>query len=257
MNNPTRLNLARYGLGLGLVFALIGVPAGAVDINFDYFPAPDGVCGTGDDVAVTAGEEFTDQYMSCGVMIENTVSSTGDPGLYAVPEGGPGSTTTDIIPTTPQFSASPLDIPMDVSISSTGNITFTFFPSAADFSLDFLDVEGSGTPGTGNTYIDVFLTDDPAVAATRLLVPSGPNASHVDMSYAAPAGLEIVKILVSLNDGVVVVESSAVDSLVFNPPEDGGGCWLTSGGWTNAFVSKGRHNRHSFGGNVGPPPSGS
>ncbi len=233
-----------------LAVILAASAAGAVDVNFDVFPGPDGKFGTGDDILVAAGTEITDQYMGVGVIVENAVSSTALPGLYAIPQGGPGSETSDIVPTTPPFAAATLDIPGDLGASSTGWIRFRFFPSATDFSLDMLDVESSGNPGTKNTYIDVKLTSG---AVERLLVPAGPNAGQQTISYFAPGGLEIIDIFVSLNNGVVGGESMAVDSLRFAPANR---CWLTSGGWLNAWVNGGRTVRHSFGGNVGPPPAG-
>lgn len=233
---------------LALAIALAS-PANAIQINFDIFPGPDGVFGTSDDVVVTAGTEITTQYMSAGVIIENAVASTGNPGLFAIPQGPPGSETQDIIPTTPPHAAGLLDIPGDFNTSSTGFIVFRFFPSARDFSLDLLDVEGSGTPGTGNTFIDVHLSDG---SVTHLPASSGPTGNQQTIAFAAPAGLEIIKIFVSLNNPVLGGESSAVDTLNFTPT---GGCWLTSGGFLNASIARGK-NRHSFGGNVGPPPTG-
>ncbi len=240
----------RKSLLILLAALVIPAPALAIGVDFDVFPGPDGELGTGDDIPVVAGDEITDQYMSLGVMIENAVSSTGEPGLFAVPQGPPGSTTNDIVPTTFPHAAAPLDIPGDLTTSSTGFVLFTFTPPISDFSLDFMDVEGSGTPGTGNTFIDVTLSDG---AVVHLLVPSGPSGSQQNINYAAPAGLDILSMFVSLNDGVIAGESSAIDSLSFTPT---GGCWLTSGGWLTAYINKGQKSRHSFGGNVGPPPSG-
>jgi hypothetical protein len=221
----------------------------AVQVDFDVFPGPDGKFGTADDVAVAPGTEITTQYMSAGVIIENAVASTGEPGLFAVPQGAAGSETNDLVPTTPPNSAAPLDIPGDLTTSSTGYIVFRFFPAASDFSLDFIDIEGSGASGTQRTYVDVHLSDG---TVPHLLVPSGPTGGSSTVSFAAPAGLEIIKIFVSLNNPVLGGESGAVDTLTFNRT---GGCWLTSGGFLNASISN-RKARHSFGGNVGPPPSG-
>ena len=242
----------------GAVFALALGTSGAlaVTVDFDYLPGPDGECGTADDVPMPALTEIVDQYNSCGVTIENTVSSTGNPGLYAVPQGDPGSESYDIVPTTPPHAAAPLDIPMDPNTSSTGFITFTFFPYASDFSIDLIDVEGSGTPGTGNTYIDVFLSSDVSMVAERLLVPSGPTGNQVMMSYSAPGDDTIAKILIPLNGTVIGGAAAAIDTLVCHVPEEPGGCWLTSGGWLNAAAKAAARERHSFGGNVGPPPSG-
>jgi hypothetical protein len=234
----------------GLALSASVFPLGAVQVDFDTFPGPDGEFGTADDIVVAPGTEITTQYMSAGVIIENAVASTGEPGLFAIPQGPVGSETNDIIPTTAPNAAAPLDIPGDLSTSSTGFIVFRFFPSASDFSMDFLDIEGSGTPGSGNTYVDVHLSDNSVV---KLLVPSGGTGNQQNVAFAAPAGLEIIKLFVSLNDPVLGGESGAVDSLDFTRT---GGCWLTSGGFLNAFSSKGRRERHSFGGNVGPPPSG-
>jgi hypothetical protein len=227
----------------------IGGTAFAVQVDFDVFPGPDGKFGTADDVAVAPGTEITTQYMSAGVIIENAVASTGKPGLFAVPQGPAGSETDDLVPTSPPNSAAPLDIPGDLTTSSTGYIVFRFFPLASDFSLDLIDIEGSGASGTQNTYVDVHLSD---ATTPRLLVPSGPDAGSSTVSFAAPAGLEIIKIFVSINNPVLGGESGSVDTLTFTPT---GGCWLTSGGFLNAFINN-RKGRHSFGGNVGPPPSG-
>jgi hypothetical protein len=243
--------LRQLAVSLALILA---VPAGYADINFDYFPGPDGLCGTGDDKAVPTGTEIIDQYNSCGVTIKNAVASTGEAGLFAIPQGPVGSETNDIIPTTPPHAAAPMDIPQDFSTSSTGFVEITFFPSALDFSLDFIDVESSGTPGSQNTYIDVFLASSLTTPATRLFVPSGPTGNQTTMSYVAPPGDTVARIFVSLNDPVLGGESAAIDTLNFTPPA---GCWLTSGGWLNAWTGKGKQTRYSFGGNVGPPPSGS
>lgn len=235
-------------MGFGMAWSGVGH---AVEINFDVFPGPDGEFGTADDITVNPGDEITTQYMSAGVIIENAVASTGEPGLYAIPQGPPGSETDDIIPTTPPLAAAPMDIPGDFTTSSTGYIVFRFFPSASDFSLDFLDIEKSGSPGTENTYVDVYLSNSNIV---HLLVPSGPNANQETISYAAPGGLDIIKLFVSINNPIPGGESGAVDTLAYTPT---GGCWLTSGGWLNASINGGAKNRHSFGGNVGPPPAGS
>lgn len=239
---------------LAAIGCFISSPAAALDVNFDIYPGPDGIIGTPDDIPAAAGDEITDQYMSLGVIIENALSSTGEPGLYVIPQGGPGSSTQDIIPTTPPFAAGTLDIPGDLTTSSTGFVRFIIFPSAVDFSVDLLDVEGSGTPGTGNTFVQVTLTDGSIV---NLPVPSGPTGNQVTVGYSAPEGSEIQEVFISLNNGVPGGESAAIDTFVFTPPDTpGGGCWLTSGGFLNAYANHGRNYRHSFGGNVGPPPSG-
>lgn len=234
----------------GLLITAFGTGAMAELVDFDTFPGPDGQPGTPDDIVVVPGTEITDQYEGFGVMIENALSATGFPGLYAIPQGNPGTTTDDIIPTSPPNAAAPLDIPGDLETSSTGFVRITIFPSADDFCLDLLDVEGSGIPGTGNTFVRVGLESGGSVT---LPVPSGPSGSQQSVCYVAPVADPIATLFVSLNDGALGGESSAIDSLRFTRTP--GRCWLTTGGHLKGAL-KGK-SVHSFGGNVGPPPSGS
>jgi len=110
-------------------------------------------------------------------------------------------------------------------------------------SVTIVDVErGQGEAGT---FVEFFTNGSPTVTDMVAIPPTGNN------------GIAEIKNLKLENVDSMVVNlngSAAILSVIFGSSEKGV-CWSTSGGFQNAGFQSGGKD-FTFGGNVGPPPSG-
>ncbi len=125
-----------------------------------------------------------------------------------------------------------------------------------EFSFDFTGINRKGVTVGGVTIMDVEFSEneDPAEVimmrkgfppSVFTLVDTGNNG----VATIAGVGLENVKKMI-----VKVKGSSALALIVFGVEQRA--CWATFGGFDSAFVGPEGQKIASFGGNVGPPPSG-
>jgi len=139
-------------------------------------------------------------------------------------------------------------------------------PNDADvpgfFNFDFSGMGGKGKKG-GTVTIDSITIMDVEVAegeVPALIELSGPGIlpstiSVFDMGDNGVATVNGIGVSGVSNLRVNVKGSSALVGVIFNEntPRH---CWITTGGFQNAGVQAGSKD-FTFGGNVGPPPSGS
>jgi hypothetical protein len=171
--------------------------------------------------AIATQTRVDDTYLDAGCHMEGKSGETGFIGTYATnPALDP--TTDDLFPTTPTnvVNTRPSATRTD---SDWGTITFFFqdrdgsVRSAAQCSVDFLDVEDSGFGGgRGNTKLQAFDASNALVGEVD--VPAGPNGNvfHAEIG-SANSGLLISKVVVSLGDRD---DSAAMDTFQYclNPP---------------------------------------
>lgn len=169
------------------------------------------------------GTLITDQYASEGLTIAG-MSDCGVPGAFInFPFDNPD--TDDIIPTSGVNVITTKCDPSDDS-SDSGRLEFQFvnifdgFPGAAIFfSIAFLDVEDSGTPGRGTAKMEFFNKDDMLI--DTIPIPSGPNGNQFTLMFPLATTLALVepvkKTVGTLGDSG---DSAAADSICFNlePP---------------------------------------
>ncbi len=109
-------------------------------------------------------------------------------------------------------------------------------------SITMIDIETE--QGEDGTFLELSGPDLPVNLIT--IPPTGDNGVVV----VGPIGLSGVDLMrVNLNG------SGAIGSIIYNEGDEGV-CWITTGGFHNAGRQSGSKD-FTFGGNVGPPPSGS
>lgn len=129
----------------------------------------------------------------------------------------------------------------------------------ASIEMDFSTIakNGKGTVTfNGITVMDVERKEVVGGDALQLYGPGGldarftiPETGNNGVIVLDGFALEGVSRMVVLLNG-----SGAIESVVVNE-EEPGVCWITTGGFTAAVIDAG-NGKMSFGGNVGPPPSG-
>lgn len=169
------------------------------------------------------GTLITDQYASEGLTIAG-MSDCGVPGAFInFPFDNPD--TDDIIPTSGVNVITTKCDPNDDS-SDSGRLEFQFvnvfdgMPGAAIFfSIAFLDVEDSGTPGRGTSKMQFFNKEDALI--DTIPIPSGPNGNQFVLEFPLATALALVepvgKTVGTMGDRD---DSAAADSICFNlePP---------------------------------------
>jgi hypothetical protein len=109
-------------------------------------------------------------------------------------------------------------------------------------SVTVVDIERE--QGEDGAFIELSGKDIPT--ALIGIPPTGNNGVHT-IDGIALEGVQMMRI--TLNG------SGAIESIVFDD-EQPGTCWITTGGFHNSGIQSGSKD-YTFGGNVGPPPSGS
>ena len=111
-------------------------------------------------------------------------------------------------------------------------------------SLVVLDVEAE--QGEAGTFVELW---GPGLPVNLIAIPPTGDNGAIRLVGIDLAGVSNVR--VNLNG------SGAVDEVVFDEdvPTGGGFCWFTTGGFLNSGLQSGG-KEYTFGGNVGPPPSG-
>lgn len=168
---------------------------------------------------------ITNQYEPLGLLVDG-LSDTGRPGVLARLTGLPGSTTEDILPvSTPNY----LQTDGGDGSSDSGVITFTFVDpdtgdprTAAHVSLNFLDIElsGSGPGGAARTRLEAY--DPNGALLQSVFVPIGPNGGQfLAQIGSAATPLPIAMVVAVVGTPPPSGESGGIDELcfTFNPPD--------------------------------------
>jgi hypothetical protein len=138
-----------------------------------------------------------------------------------------------------------VDVPNDADVPGETNFDFSGFGP-------------NGVTIDAVTLMDIELAENETPAEVTLVRKSGPPAvfAQLDTGDNGVATIEGIGIdqVVAMN--VSVKGSSALAAISFNAPETIRACWATFGGFDSAFAGPEGQKIASFGGNVGPPPSG-
>jgi hypothetical protein len=126
------------------------------------------------------------------------------------------------------------------------------------YVFDFTGINRRGVSVNSVTVLDIEFDEGEDPALITLTVPGAPPAtfSVVDTGNNGVATIDLIGISGVTSMRVDVKGSSALGGIVFNDREAGRACWATFGGFDSAFVGPEGQKVASFGGNVGPPPSG-
>jgi hypothetical protein len=135
-------------------------------------------------------------------------------------------------------------------------------PDDADVSgsyrFDFTGINPNGVSINEVQLIDVEFDEGENPALVTLIVPGGGPAAFAinDTGNNGVATIPLIGIEGVTEMLVEVKGSSGFGGVVFNEKKAGRACWATFGGFDSAFVGPEGQKIASFGGNVGPPPSG-
>jgi nidogen-like len=174
------------------------------------------------DGEIPRGTEITNQFAFQGVLVSGVSFDTGHVGVFTNRNGGPGSDTDDLNPASaPNFITTMPRDPFDPRESDFGKIRFDFVdprtgsPLAVDFvSLKFLDVEDSGLPGRGTSFLRGIRANGTNVDVN---VPAGPNGGIQRVQVGSIGGEDaFVAAEAYVGD---VDDSAAVDDLCFHQIE--------------------------------------
>jgi hypothetical protein len=129
-------------------------------------------------------------------------------------------------------------------------------PGSYDF--DFTKINKKGVTINSVTIQDVEFAENESPAEISMTVPNSPPVvfTVVDTGNGGVAKIDQIGIENVTNMTVNVKGSSALSEIVFNEPVLRRACWATFGGFNSAFIGPEGDKIASFGGNVGPPPSG-
>ena len=130
------------------------------------------------------------------------------------------------------------------------------------YIFDFTDIRDKGVTIRSVTIMDVEMSQNENPAVVTLIRSNGPAAVfalvNTDDNGVAMFGNNGINVANVTQMEIEVLGSSGLVSAVFNTREvPGGDCWVTYGGFESAFnLDASGQKVFSFGGNVGPPPSG-
>lgn len=126
------------------------------------------------------------------------------------------------------------------------------------YLFDFTDINPNGVSVNSVTVLDIEFSENEDPAVITLTVPGGPPAvfAITDTGNNGVAEIDLIGIEGVTQVLVEVRGSSALAGMSFNERKAGRACWATFGGFDSAFVGPEGMKIASFGGNVGPPPSG-
>ncbi len=134
-----------------------------------------------------------------------------------------------------------VDDPDDADLAGA-YLEFRFSKKVTVNSVTIMDVERE--EGEDGTFL---VLSGPGIPTSLIAIPPTGDNGVVTIDGIGLAGVKTLR--VQLNG------SGAVSSVVVNAGEERV-CWITTGGFQNAGVQSGGKD-FTFGGNVGPPPSGS
>lgn len=126
------------------------------------------------------------------------------------------------------------------------------------YIFDFTGIKSQGVTVNSITLMDIEFDENESPAEIILTVPGSPPSmfTQVDTGNGGVATIDLLGIENVTEMRVNVRGSSALAAVVFNAPRAGRACWATFGGFDSAFIGPQGQKIASFGGNVGPPPSG-
>lgn len=127
-----------------------------------------------------------------------------------------------------------------------------------EYNFDFTGIDKKGVTVDSITLMDIEFDENESPAEVILTRKFGPPVvfTQVDTGDGGVATIMDIGIEGVLNMRVKVKGSSALAAITFDEPETTRACWATFGGFESAFTGPSDDKIASFGGNVGPPPSG-
>ncbi len=190
------------------------------------FAPPPGACAgtigfdeTVGGVEIPAGTVIDTEYTSLGVLVSGQSFDSGVLGAFTNRRGAPGTDTNDLIPTSREnFLTTSARNPFDPTQSDFGRIRFDFVdpqtgaPRTVDFaSVQFLDVEDSGSGGSGNSILRGVRCDGSFV---EVVVPSAGDGDAQLVSVGALGGGDaFCAVEADIGDAS---DSAAIDDLCFH-----------------------------------------
>jgi hypothetical protein len=126
------------------------------------------------------------------------------------------------------------------------------------YIFDFADVNPNGVTINSVMFQDIDFDEGESPATVTFTVAGGPTSSIVqeDTQNGGVVTIPVIGLTEVTSMMVEVKGSSAFASFVYDEPKLMRACWATFGGFDSAFVGPEGMKIASFGGNVGPPPSG-
>jgi hypothetical protein len=124
--------------------------------------------------------------------------------------------------------------------------------------FDFTDINKNGVTINAVTFQDIDFLEGESPAQVTFTVPGSPTStiSQVDTQDGGVATIPIIGLSGVTSMMVEVKGSSAFAGFIYDEPKAQRACWATFGGFDAAFSGPEGQKIASFGGNVGPPPSG-
>jgi hypothetical protein len=126
------------------------------------------------------------------------------------------------------------------------------------YNFDFTGVSSNGVTINAVTFQDIDFDEGESPAQVTFTVPGSPPStiSQVDTEDGGVATIPVIGLSGVTQMMVEVKGSSAFAGFIYDEPKAPRACWATFGGFDSAFVGPEGQKIASFGGNVGPPPSG-
>jgi hypothetical protein len=124
--------------------------------------------------------------------------------------------------------------------------------------FDFTKISPQGVTVDGIQVLDIEF-DEGESPATITLTRNGAPPSTLEVVDTGDGGRVTIPFIGAENVTEMEVEfkgSGALAAVTFDAPKLVRACWATYGGFNNAFIGPEGSKVASFGGNVGPPPSG-
>ena len=124
--------------------------------------------------------------------------------------------------------------------------------------FDFSNINPKGVTIDAVTVLDIELDEGESPGEITLSKASGPPSTFTikDTGDGGKATFDSIGIKNVTSMQVDLKGSGAFAGAFFNAPKLKRACWATYGGFNNAFMGPAGAKVASFGGNVGPPPSG-
>jgi hypothetical protein len=178
----------------------------------------------------------------------------GGPGVGAGGEAGSPYENDEALHNVAVLANDMVDINMDDLVDDPDDAdipgSYTF-----DFASEW---NNKGVTINSVTLLDIEFEEGESPATIELIVPGSPTAmfAQVDTGNNGVGTVNFVGLSGVTEMKVNVLGSSALAAVTFDEPKAPRACWATYGGFNNAFIGPEGQKVASFGGNVGPPPSG-
>jgi hypothetical protein len=126
------------------------------------------------------------------------------------------------------------------------------------YNFDFSGVSNNGVTINAVMFQDIDFDEGENPAEVTFTVPGSPPSmiTQEDTQDGGVVTIPLIGLSGVTEMKVAVKGSSAFAGFIYDEPKAPRACWATFGGFDSAFVGPEGQKIASFGGNVGPPPSG-